>query len=358
MQTGSSFQHTNSQQQKPNPFGFGVQNSSQSKGATDYGSKQNQFKSFENKWSRFSPITTGSNASSRQPDNQPQAASHQCTDPESCKRQIVEDFEQERPLWKLTSYSHCKNAPCDIVGDITYEELRAAAYDDAKRGLNLPSIVERERSLLNAKLIEFENLLRNPYAVPPNSTLATRNPPPNQNASSLSAQNSGPPSVSSFSQLGASLNMGFGMRPSAPSTSAFGQSNAFQISSQTSNVFGTNNLPFGSAGSFGSQLPAQTLGTPFALNSTNFGNSEIRNNSNAFIPSAASPQIPSSASNQSTLLSNVSNSAFNGVGQATMNLNLVDNMQRENVSRDASIWLKEKWNPGEIPEEAPPAEFV
>lgn len=31
-----------------------------------------------------------------------------CTDPDICKRQIAEDFEQEKPLWTLTCYGHCK----------------------------------------------------------------------------------------------------------------------------------------------------------------------------------------------------------------------------------------------------------
>lgn len=33
------------------------------------------------------------------------------------------------------------SAPCDIVGDISYEELRAAAYEDNKKGMSLPQIV-------------------------------------------------------------------------------------------------------------------------------------------------------------------------------------------------------------------------
>jgi len=36
----------------------------------------------------------------------------------------------------------------------------------------------------------------------------------------------------------------------------------------------------------------------------------------------------------------------------------VNNLQTENVSGDLNIWLKEKWNPGEIPEGAPPDAFV
>lgn len=33
------------------------------------------------------------------------------------------------------------SAPCDIVGDISYEELRAMAYEDAKNGMSFQSIV-------------------------------------------------------------------------------------------------------------------------------------------------------------------------------------------------------------------------
>lgn len=44
------------QQQKPNPFGFGVPNNGQSKAVADFGSKQNQYKVFlflrpyDNRW--------------------------------------------------------------------------------------------------------------------------------------------------------------------------------------------------------------------------------------------------------------------------------------------------------------------
>lgn len=41
----------------------------------------------------------------------------------------------------LLAHAFLLSGPCDIVGDLSYEELRAAAYDDAKRGLNLQSIV-------------------------------------------------------------------------------------------------------------------------------------------------------------------------------------------------------------------------
>ena len=31
--------------------------------------------------------------------------------------------------------------PCDIVGDISYEELRTTAYEDARKGLPVQAIV-------------------------------------------------------------------------------------------------------------------------------------------------------------------------------------------------------------------------
>ncbi|XP_031247721.1 zinc finger CCCH domain-containing protein 16 [Pistacia vera] len=349
-------------QQKSNPFGFGVQNSPQSKGPNNFGNKQNQFKPFENKWSRFSPIpTSGAPSSSRQPENHSQSTNHKCTDPESCKRLIAEDFEHESPLWKLTCYSHWKNAPCDIVGDVSYEELRAAAYDDAKRGLNLQSIVERERNLLNSKLIEFDNLLRNPYTGPVNPGLASQRQflVATQSEHSSTPQNNAPPSVSSFSQLGSSVNMGFGTRPSTPSNNAFGQPTNNSYSSQTSSIFGTNNLPSASAGPFGSQLSAQSVRSSFTSNMTGFGNSGVIGaGSNKFSnPSMSTNNFSSLSFGNQTALPGAPVSSSNAAEQATVNIQLMKNLQSESVTGDSSVWLKEKWIPGEIPEEAPPDAF-
>ncbi|KAM1027683.1 hypothetical protein ACFX2A_041413 [Malus domestica] len=87
--------------------------------------KQSQNKPFENKWSRFSSATAAAAPSSQKSDKQAQTTNHTCT--ESCRSIIVGDFKHEKPLWKLTCYGHWKNSPCDIAGDISYEELRAAA---------------------------------------------------------------------------------------------------------------------------------------------------------------------------------------------------------------------------------------
>ncbi|RXI00434.1 hypothetical protein DVH24_000668 [Malus domestica] len=323
------------QQGKSNPYGFGVQNNSQTKGAADFGPKQSQNKPFENKWSRFSSATAAAAPSSQKSDKQAQTTNHTCTDPESCRSIIVGDFKHERPLWKLTCYGHWKNSPCDIAGDISYEELRAAAYDDANRGLNLQSIVERERSLLNTKLLEFENLCK-PHTALPNSTLASQNPSPSASPNGFlqSAQNSVAPSVSSFTQLGTSLNTGFGPR----------QLNPFPNSSQTPSGVGTNNFPSGSV--VGSQFPASTHGNGFPSNTGLINTGIIRPQTNPFATLAVS-QIPSATTGQSPI-----------VGQSTTEVEFVTNMQTEKISGNTSIWLKKIWSPGEIPEEDPPEALV
>ncbi|KAK1399329.1 Zinc finger CCCH domain-containing protein 16 [Heracleum sosnowskyi] len=314
-QNANQFPRNNTQQQQPNPFGFGVQSNSQARGATDFGSKANQFKPFENKWSRSSSTPAGGSSVPQKSANQPPAPEHKCTDPESCKRQMKEDFEKEKPLWNLTCYGHVKNGLCDIVGDISYEELRALAYEDAKSGLTVQSIVEKERSLLQAKLLEFDGLLRNSNTFPPRSTLDTKNqfPGPSPNVFSPAAQNSNPPAFSSFSQLR--------MTPSAP-VNAMAQTNPFQLNTQPSSGPGTVNITSASKGLFGSQLPTQPQGGSF-------------------------PSIAANISTTGTVAE-----------RSIASQSVIVEMPKVKGGGDNSIWLKEEWFPGEIPEEAPPNEFI
>ncbi|XP_056162599.1 zinc finger CCCH domain-containing protein 16-like [Syzygium oleosum] len=320
------------QQQQPNPFGFGVQSSSQPRPAADFALQHNQFKPFENEWTRFSPISNASATSSHHPDNQIQSGNHKCTDPESCKRLIVEDFEHERPSWKLTCYGHCKYAPCDISGDISYEELRSAAYDDAKRGLSLQSIVERERNALNFKLTEFENLLRSPYVAPPSSTASqSARLGFGANTCSLSAQNTGQSVASSFGVLHASSNAGGSRQESSCSTLLGSHWRQYLNSSLKYSLCAFKHC-FGESKFFN-----------FAADASAFGQS--------YLPSGGTV---------SQQMLNPTNNNFNiVVGQKA-----VDDQQKNNVrqsgheSRDASVWLKEKWRPGEIPEEVPPDTFI
>jgi len=51
--------------------------------------------------------------------------------------------EDENPTVALVWNSSVCSLPCEIVGDISCEELRAVAYDDARRGLSFQSIVRK-----------------------------------------------------------------------------------------------------------------------------------------------------------------------------------------------------------------------
>ncbi|KAL6585660.1 hypothetical protein OROMI_002304 [Orobanche minor] len=355
MQSGSPFQQKNQQQQMPNPFGFGVQNNTQSRGGNDFGSKPNQLKPFENKWTRFSPLNTSSAPPSRQSENQKQAANHMCTDSETCKRLIVEDLENEKPLWKLTCYAHNRNRPCDIVGDVSCEELRALAYDDAKQGRSLQFIIDRERSLLNSKLVEFQNLVQKPYAVSSVATPSTQNPfaGGSSNAPIMNSGFSSP--ASSFSQLGPSPSTGFAALPNY----TFGQSSAVQNSSQLPNMFQTNNSPLKtSAGTFGSKTMQPSVQSSFPFGSASLTNSGNSSQMNPFSTLASSAQTENAFDKQPSFVSNGFNSASSAFGQSSISFQLTDTTPKENSNMDNSIWTKTEWSVGEIPEDAPPEIYI
>ncbi|PIA37012.1 hypothetical protein AQUCO_03100041v1 [Aquilegia coerulea] len=345
-----------------NPFGFGKLASQQSKAApsSSFASvpkQQNQFKPFENKWTRDTNVAKQSNEP-QPPPTQP--ANHICTDPNTCKRLIAEDFQHERPIWKLSCYGHFKYLPCDIKGDISPEELRAAAYDDGKKGMSLLAIVERERNMVNSKLIEYENFLRNPYVI---SSHTSTFPGVNVPQSPATVQNNVPPPVSSFSQLGMLTNQG--SKPSAvvPSSGNFGQQNPFPVTSQTPGF--SNNPTFGTQGLFGNQQHGNasivntslgfgnltaSLPNPFqsANVATNQGHMQPLGNVSAFnIPFGNVAVTPTSSSSAASVQSPFVPIGHNAAGENSPDV----------VHGDMSIWLKEKWSPGEIPEEAPPAGY-
>ncbi|CAD5186218.1 unnamed protein product [Musa acuminata subsp. malaccensis] len=340
------------QQQKPNPFGFGVQSNTQSqnnthlKASSNFGAQhQNPAKPFENKWTRSSSLTPTNTNSLQHTEAQPQAPAHKCTDPESCKRQIVEDYKNEAPLWKLTCYGHRKNGPCDIVGDISFEELRAAAYEDARQGLSLQSIVERERNLYLSKLNEFDNLLKNSYGSQnPSFPQMSQSPMSMNNTSSTNVQSNAAPSFSSFSQL--TTNLGLNSRtnpPGTPNGTGFVQPSLFQNASQNSVGFG---VKFGAPGGFGQQPTQPSGNTPSpSLSTFNIG---VKSPGSPF--PLTSQQFGGMNNQQPNLLT-----GFN-VSSVTVEQASITDEQQEG-SPDDSIWLKEEWKIGEIPERPPPERF-
>ncbi|KAH7569111.1 hypothetical protein JRO89_XS06G0108000 [Xanthoceras sorbifolium] len=149
--------------------------------------------------------------------------------------------------------------------------------------------------------------------------------------------------------------------PSAPSNNAFGQPNFIPNSSQTSSAFATNNVPSANSGSFGNQFPAQATRSSFTSNATSSSNSGVFGaGSNQFSTPATTTHnaSPFSFNNQSSVLPSRPVTSTNAAEQSPINIQLVKNLESGTVTGDASVWLKEKWIPGEIPEEAPPDAFV
>ncbi|XP_073298134.1 zinc finger CCCH domain-containing protein 16 isoform X1 [Primulina huaijiensis] len=321
------------QQQTSNPFSFSVQSNSHTGGRNDFGSKTNQFKPFENKWIRDSSGIASGATASRQSNGQPQAANHKCDNPESCKQMMVEDFENEMPQWKLTCYGHRRNGPCDIVGDISYEELRGLAYDDAKRGMGLHFIIDREKSLVNSKLVEFQNLVHKPYMVSSDATPSAQRTFAGTSSNALNDNMFVSRPVSSFSQLKAPLNT----RSAGSPNYAFGQVSPLRNTSQPFSMFQASNMPLDSSGTFVNQFPRQAVQSSFSFGSAPASNSVTNANLNPF-----------STSSKSSQMANVADSNMKSVsGQSSISAH--DNLLQENTDVDHSIWNKTdwKWNAGE-----------
>ncbi|KAJ0255854.1 Zinc finger CCCH domain-containing protein 16 [Hirschfeldia incana] len=349
-----------------NPFGFGVQG-----GGSNSNNRPNQS---QNTWQRNPSSGAGGGGASST-----QQADHKCTDPAACKRFMQEDFKNERPLWKLTCYAHYKHLPCDVSGDISYEELRAMAYEESKRGIPLQSIVERERNLQNAKVAEFENFLRSPYrgaAVTANQTPNSIFPPSTQVNSSRG--------FSAFNQQPAfpNANAGGGLSSSGPP-------NPFERFNQQPNAFSLNTPQPAPSGPSGFQSQPSSFGPgPVApsgfqtqpFKPASFGPGPVGpsgfqsqppsfgpgpgglatppQNSNMFPSVNPTPAFNSNQNNQTAFNFNSPVASFNSPAVDTTNTPSGTELQAGGAPVDTSIWLKEKWNPGEIPEQAPPDAFV
>ncbi|CAN6215704.1 unnamed protein product [Urochloa humidicola] len=333
---GSQFQQQQQQQQqKPNPFGFGVQGASA--------------KPFQNKWVRDPSAPT------KQPENSqlPPAAHTSCTDPESCRQQIAEDFKNEAPLWKLTCYAHLRSGPCDIKGDISFEELRAKAYEEGRQGHPLQSIVESERNLQNAKLMEFTNFLNNPrvsVSQTPSFPAAASFPEVKNSPAFGVPQTNGPPVFSSFSQVGAGNNFGAGPRtaPGVPTNTLFGQSVQPSQPAFPAPTFGRSDMKFGVSGSFGSQISQQSSGSLQGSSMSSVGN----------FPKPPSGYQQSSSSSHHRDIDRQSQDLLSGIVAPTSAINQAPVEDNKNENQDDSIWLKEKWSIGEIPLGEPPQRHI
>ncbi|KAL3830089.1 hypothetical protein ACJIZ3_018891 [Penstemon smallii] len=233
--SGTPFQNTNQQQQKPNPFGFGVQNNTQLRGVNDAGFKPGQVKPFENKWTR-STINTGSAPVSRQSDNKPAAADHKCTDPELCKRVIVEDLKDEKPEWKLTCYGHNRSYTFGQSSAFQNQSQPSSMFQTKNLPLNSSGAFGQSSAFQNqsqpSSMFQMKNLPFNSSEGP--------------NSSTIGAQKNPFSTFTNSSQVGNLANNQLNFVSNLPSSasSAFGQSSmSTQLISnmpkESSNVDGT-----------------------------------------------------------------------------------------------------------------------
>ncbi|XP_051199059.1 zinc finger CCCH domain-containing protein 46 [Lolium perenne] len=367
------------QQQQPNRFGFGVQGG----GASQPRNAPGPAMPFQNKWVR------DPSAATKQPEAQPaaQAAHTSCTDPASCRQQIADDFKNEAPLWKLTCYAHLRSGPCDITGDVSYEELRAKAYEQGKQGHPLQSIVEGERNLQNAKLAEFNTLLSSTRASQTPSFPTVGSFPEVKNNSSFGgSQTNGPPVFTSFNQIGAATNLGSGARtttPGVPTNSIFGQPTLPAFGQPTQPAFGQPTQPafgqptqpaFGQATqpTFGqSTRPTfgqSTTSTP-SFAAPTFGNAGMKFGVQDASGSQMSRQTFGSMSSNSNFPNYTSSSnnrdidrqsqeLLSGMAARTSAVDQAPVEDKKNENQDDSIWLKEKWTIGQIRLDEPPQRHV
>ncbi|GLJ41227.1 hypothetical protein SUGI_0853380 [Cryptomeria japonica] len=389
---GSDCKFLHPTQQPSNPYGFGVKNPSQTRSGFGFGATHQNQKASE-RGNRFLPLSGAGSVGSQQNDSQPQVANHVCNDPNICKQQIVEDLKNERPVWKLTCYSHWRSLPCDIIGDISYEELRFAAYDDAKQGLSLQQIIQRESSLVNSKKEEFNNLLRTPYRPPSNSSSSGFN----SSSAPFSFQNNTIASVPSVGLFGSTTggtyqtSAGFGTPPNTfgsvlgntlhafgnqaqtPNQNPFGKASVFptnftgqQNPNSSAIGFGANSSPFGAPGPFSSEGASRhTFGSTPGTNMFGSQNNANMISNNPFSSAATNSMPFSSFGNQAVHTPNnitVSGSLAGTSGNPFVTITSAAPMGSVSPasvpsvtqSTENDIWLKDTWGVGEIPEDEPP----
>ncbi|KAL3623546.1 hypothetical protein CASFOL_032362 [Castilleja foliolosa] len=218
--------------------------------------------------------------------------------------------------------------------------------------------IDRERNLLNSKLVEFQNLVQRPFSTSSLATPSTQNPFSGGIANAPVTNTGFSSPASSFGQLNASPNAG----PAALPNYTFGQSSVIQNhTSQPPNMFQTNNSSFNTSGAFGSKAPQPSVQSSFTFGTPSVSNSANTNQTNPFSNLAnTSVQTGNVFGKQTNFDSSGLNSASSAFGQPSISLQSIISTPNENPNVDDSLWKKAdwKWNVGEIPEDAPPDIYI
>ena len=78
----------------------------------------------------------------------------------SPRETVATDFATEQPLWLLSCYGHRREGPCDLTGDVSFEEARWKFFSDRANGVPDYKLVEEFKGALAAKERELRALKR------------------------------------------------------------------------------------------------------------------------------------------------------------------------------------------------------
>lgn len=82
-------------------------------------------------------------------------------EPEASPREtIAQDLATEQPSWLLSCYGHKREGPCDLTGDVSFEEAQWKFYSDRAAGIPDFKLVEEFKGAVASKERELRALKR------------------------------------------------------------------------------------------------------------------------------------------------------------------------------------------------------
>ena len=187
-------------------------------------------------------------------------------EPSNPRETIHQDFQNEQPLWRLSCYGHRREGPCDLTGDVSFEEARYKFYSDRAHGVPDYKLVEEFNSAVAAKERELRALKK---AADTHQRLPSMGGAVIREANAWMDQVIGRTSTPSGPSSSSGVVFGSALSSAKQPSSVFGKGPpsqpsplpAFQTSPQQSSL-SVFPQPQGQGSSFGSTFPASSAFPP------------------------------------------------------------------------------------------------
>eukprot|EP00884_Botryococcus_braunii_P018457 jgi/Botrbrau1/5295/Bobra.0391s0016.3 len=75
---------------------------------------------------------------------------------------VKDDMTNEQPMWPYTCYAHERNGPNDILGDVSFEEVRWAEQQALASGTNASILVSQFQRAVAERQQQFQKMLKSP----------------------------------------------------------------------------------------------------------------------------------------------------------------------------------------------------